>query len=156
MPKKFGTSYSYAALQELGGPPVSMVMMDGGPENDNSNVLKFVASRNFKRLIAQVDIHFSNSMVESLFRCLKSNFLDGEEIESTSDVEKKCSFYFTGHNDRIPKAIFRGQRREKCSLVCGQLPIDKSSKTVLRPQEWSGLRSIKRSLVRPAMTFLTK
>jgi putative transposase len=94
--------------QELGGPQVSKVMMDGGPENDNSNVLKFVTSRNFKRLIALVDIHFSNSMVESLFRCLKSNFLNGEDIHSEADVEMKCKFYFNEHNDKIPKAIFKG------------------------------------------------
>jgi transposase InsO family protein len=94
--------------QDLGGPQVAQVMMDGGPENDNSNVLQFVTSKNFRRLIARVDIHFSNSMVESLFRCLKSNFLNGEEIGSPGDVEKKCEFYFGEHNERIPKAIFKG------------------------------------------------
>ncbi len=84
------------------------VIMDGGPENYNFPVLRFSTSHRLQRLIAMVDIHFSNSMAESLFRCLKSNFLNTEDIQNKSEVEKKVSFYFNEHNEKIPKALFKG------------------------------------------------
>lgn len=84
------------------------VLMDGGPENDNGKVLQFITSKSLTRLIARVDIHFSNSMVESLFRGLKSNFLNTEELNSKVDVTQKVSFYFNEHNEKIPKALFKG------------------------------------------------
>ncbi len=92
----------------LGSLPETKVIMDGGPENDNVRVLNFTTSKSLKRLIARVDIHFSNSMAESLFRSLKSNFLNTEEIRTKSEVESKVNFYFNEHNDFIPKAIFKG------------------------------------------------
>lgn len=92
----------------LGSLTETKVIMDGGPENDNGRVLNFTTSKNFRRLIARVDIHFSNSMAESLFRSLKSNFLNTEEIRSKSDVESKVDFYFNEHNNNIPKAFFQG------------------------------------------------
>lgn len=93
---------------DLGSLPETKVIMDGGPENDNTRVLNFTTSKSLTRLIARVDIHFSNSMAESLFRSLKSNFLNTEEIRSKSDVENKVNFYFNEHNDNIPKAVFKG------------------------------------------------
>ena len=92
----------------LGSLPEIKVIMDGGPENDNARVLNFTTSKSLRRLIARVDIHFSNSMAESMFRSLKSNFLNTEELLSKSDVENKINFYFNEHNDNIPKAIFKG------------------------------------------------
>jgi len=92
----------------LGSLPETKVIMDGGPENDNARVLNFTTSKSLRRLIARVDIHFSNSMAESMFRSLKSNFLNTEELLSKSDVENKINFYFNEHNDNIPKAIFKG------------------------------------------------
>lgn len=84
------------------------VIMDGGPENNNFSVLRFFTSHRLQRLITMVDINFSNSMAESLFRCLKSNFLNTEDIQNKSDVENKVSFYFNEHNEKIPKALFKG------------------------------------------------
>ena len=86
----------------------SKIMMDGGPENDNSRVLDFIISKNLQRLIARVDIHFSNSMAESLFRGLKSNYLNTERLSSRLEVERKVDFYFTQHNETIPRALFKG------------------------------------------------
>ena len=49
------------------------VMMDPGTENNNGKVLQFISSKNLLRALARVDIHYSNSMIESLFRMLKNN-----------------------------------------------------------------------------------
>ena len=93
---------------ELGHGRNSTVMMDGGPENDNGRVLQFITSRSLTRLIARVDIHYSNSMVESLFWGFKTNFLNSEELGSQGEVERKTDFYFNDHNERIPRPIFKG------------------------------------------------
>jgi hypothetical protein len=84
------------------------VMSDAGSENNNHKVLNFLSSRNIKRLIARVDIHFSNSMVESLFRMLKSNFLSFKTLRSISDVERKVDFFFAQQNEVMPRQVFAG------------------------------------------------
>lgn len=84
------------------------LMSDGGTENSNHKVLNFITAKNIKRMIARVDIHFSNSMVESLFRMLKSNFLKTEKLRSLQDVERKIEFFFTEHNEVIPRQQLEG------------------------------------------------
>ena len=93
---------------ELGLEVVPKIMTDGGPENDNHRVLTFLTSKGLRRMIARVDVHFSNSMVESLFRLLKSYFLKDQYLRSVSDVERKVDFFFTEHNEVIPKIQIRG------------------------------------------------
>lgn len=84
------------------------LMSDGGSENNNHEVLNFITTKSIKRMIARVDIHFSNSMVESLFRMLKSNFLKTETLRSLQDVKRKIDFFFTEHNEVIPRYHFDG------------------------------------------------
>lgn len=116
----------------LGSLKETKVIMDGGPENDNGRVLNFTTSKNFRRLIARVDIHFSNSMAESLFRSLKSNFLNTEEIRSKSDVASKVDFYFNEHNNNIPKAIFQGATPKEIYLNLWSLKNTEELKTGLQ------------------------
>ena len=78
------------------------VMMDPGTENKNGKVLKFITSSNLVRILARVDIHYSNSMIESLFRSLKNNFLYHQGINSIQDLTRKADFYFNEHNEVIP------------------------------------------------------
>ncbi|MGZ3744856.1 MAG: DDE-type integrase/transposase/recombinase [Pseudobdellovibrionaceae bacterium] len=84
------------------------VMMDPGTENNNKNVLQFTTSRNLVRTLARVDIHYSNSMVESLFRMLKNNYLYHQGINNIGDLIRKADFYFRQHNNVIPLAVHRG------------------------------------------------
>ena len=54
-----------------------LLYMDPGPENVNHNVSEFLAGQKgcLERVLAQVDVRFSNARVESLFRSLKNNYL---------------------------------------------------------------------------------
>jgi transposase InsO family protein len=88
--------------------PTTTVMMDPGTENKNEKVLQFISSKNLVRMLAQVDIHYSNSMIERLFHSLKNNFLYHQGIHTIDDLTKKANFYFTQHNDVIPLAAHRG------------------------------------------------
>jgi hypothetical protein len=84
--------------------------MDPGVENTNKNVLKFISSKNLVRVLARVDVHYSNSMIERLFFSLKNNYLYHQGIHTIEDLARKADFYFKQHNDVIPLATHRGGR----------------------------------------------
>lgn len=86
----------------------TIVLTDPGTENNNHAVTQFTLSHNMLRILAQVEIHYSNSMIESLFRMLKNNFLYHQDIRNIEDLERKARFYFTQHNDVIPQAVLKG------------------------------------------------
>lgn len=84
------------------------VMMDPGTENKNDKVLQFITSKNLVRTLARVDIHYSNSMIESLFHSLKNKFLYHQKIKGLEDLIRKANFYFRQHNEIVPLAVHRG------------------------------------------------
>jgi transposase InsO family protein len=88
----------------------TQVMMDPGTENKNGKVLQFIASQNLIRTLARVDVHYSNSMIESLFRMLKNNYLYHQGIHTLEDLTRKAEFYFREHNHVIPLATHKGGR----------------------------------------------
>ncbi len=47
------------------------LLVDGGVENYNSTVDELVGSGLLRRLLAQIDISYSNSLIESCWRSLK-------------------------------------------------------------------------------------
>jgi transposase InsO family protein len=60
------------------------------------------------RTIAQIDVEFSNSMIEALFRSLKHRWL---YIHSLTTFEALCSAvdeYLTDHNNRLPHYALGG------------------------------------------------
>jgi transposase InsO family protein len=61
-----------------------------------------------QRVLARVEVHYSNSMIESLFRMLKNNFLYHQDIRNIRDLERNAKFYFTQHNEVIPQAVLKG------------------------------------------------
>jgi len=88
---------------------VPMVYMDSGVENLNANVDALVASGTIQRILAQVDVVFSNSMIESWWRMLKHWWLYLNTLESLDDVRKQTTFYVDQHNRVIPHSAFKGQ-----------------------------------------------
>ena len=52
-----------------------MVLVDGGVENFNSAVDQLVESGLLKRVLAQTEISFSNSLIESWWRVVKHQWL---------------------------------------------------------------------------------
>jgi putative transposase len=85
-----------------------VVLTDPGSENNNHAVTEFTVSRNMQRVLARVEVHYSNSMIESLFRMLKNNFLYHQDIRNIQDLERKARFYFTQHYEVIPQAVLAG------------------------------------------------
>ena len=56
--------------------------MDSGVENTNSAVTALVESCTLKRILAQVDVVFSNSMIEAWWRMLKHQWLYLNDLDT--------------------------------------------------------------------------
>jgi putative transposase len=66
------------------------LMVDGGPENNNSEVETLIAESDgtVRKLIAQKDIDFSNSMVESVNHRIKNSYLRPMGINDPSRLRE--------------------------------------------------------------------
>ncbi|WP_027420963.1 DDE-type integrase/transposase/recombinase [Crocinitomix catalasitica] len=76
------------------------LITDGGPENDNQTIKNFIvdAAVHINHQIALKDIVQSNSMAEATYRCMKSHFLYGKQINDTNELEKYVAFYLHDHD----------------------------------------------------------
>ena len=86
-----------------------MVRADGGVENFNKNIDELIESGLLRRVLAQTELRFSNSMIEAWWRALKHQWLFLNTLDSVGTVEKLVKFYVTEHNERLPHSAFRGQ-----------------------------------------------
>ena len=68
------------------------ILVDGGIENFNSAVDEVVDSGMLKRILAQTEITFSNSMIESWWRALKHQWLYLNTLDTVSTVRKLVAF----------------------------------------------------------------
>src|SRR5262249_25516759 len=85
------------------------LLADGGVENCNSAVDRLVQSGLLKRLLAQTEIAFSNSLIESWWRALKHQWLYLNSLDTIGTLEKLVGFYVAEHNTQLPHSAFRGQ-----------------------------------------------
>ncbi len=85
------------------------VLADGGVENVNRGVDELIESGVLRRVLAQTELCFSNSMIEAWWRALKHQWLFLNTLDSVETVEKLVRFYVTEHNERLPHSAFRGQ-----------------------------------------------
>ncbi len=104
------------------------LLVDGGVENYNSAVDELVDSGLLKRLLAQTDISFSNSLIESWWRALKHQWLFLNTLDTVSRLEKLVAFYVEEHNARLPHSAFLGQTPDEMYYGTGnQVPKELES-----------------------------
>ena len=97
------------AVRNMNAPGVPTLMTDGGPEYFNAAVDELERSGVLKRVLAQTDIQFSNSMIESWWRVLKHQWLYLNTLDTLATVRKLVAFYVDQHNSHLPHAAFYGQ-----------------------------------------------
>ncbi|MEA3502924.1 MAG: DDE-type integrase/transposase/recombinase, partial [Actinomycetota bacterium] len=85
------------------------LLADGGVENYNGSVDEVIASGLLRRVLAQTEIGFSNSLIEAWWRSLKNNWLFLNQLDSATKVRRLVAFYVEEHNSRLPHSAFRGQ-----------------------------------------------
>jgi transposase InsO family protein len=100
---------------------VPKVFMDSGVENLNANVDALVANGTIQRILAQVDVVFSNSMIESWWRMLKHWWLYLNVLATIDDVRKQTAFYVDQHNRVIPHSAFKGQTPDEMYFGQGSI-----------------------------------
>jgi putative transposase len=101
------------------------LLADGGVENFNTAVDELISSGLLRRLLAQTDISYSNSLIESWWRSLKHQWLFLNTLDTVSSVQKLVSFYVEQHNTRLPHSAFRGQTPDEMYFGTGDhIPDD--------------------------------
>jgi putative transposase len=98
---------------------VPSAVMDLGVENLNSKVNELVSAGTIKRVLAQVDIAQSNSMIEAWWRQLKHQWLFLNELDSATSVRKLIAFYVEQHNAVVPHYAFQGQTPDEMYFGTG-------------------------------------
>ena len=96
------------------------LMVDGGVENFNEAVDQLVDGGALKRIVAQTDIRFSNSMIESFWRALKHNWCYQHQLDSLATLERLAAFYIDQHNRVLPHAAFDGQTPDEMYFATGE------------------------------------
>jgi putative transposase len=96
-----------------------MLLVDGGVENFNAAVDQVVETGLLKRVLAQTEITFSNSLIESWWRILKHQWLFLNTLDTVSTVRKLVAFYIGRHNTHLPHSAFRGQTPDEMYFGTG-------------------------------------
>ena len=96
-----------------------LLLVDGGSENFNGAVNELINAGLLHRVLAQTEITFSNSMIESWWRVLKHQWLFLNTLDSVRGVEKLMAFYVQEHNARLPHSAFRGQTPDEMYFGTG-------------------------------------
>jgi hypothetical protein len=102
-----------------------LVLADGGVENVNGAVDELIGSGVLNRVLAQTEIAFSNSLIESWWRVLKHQWLYLNTLDTVGTVEKLVAFYVHEHNTRLPHSAFRGQTPDEMYFGTGSHVPDK-------------------------------
>ena len=83
-------------------------MTDSGSENINSDVNSLISENLIVLTIAQIDVDFSNSMVEALFRRMKHGFLFFKTLSSEKLLKEHTNFYVEQSNMVVPHSSLKG------------------------------------------------
>ena len=86
-----------------------LLYADSGIENVNGVVDTTLFSACLERVLAQVDVTFSNSMIEAFWRSLKHLWLYLNSLDSVERLRTLVALYVDQHNSQMPHAAFSGQ-----------------------------------------------
>lgn len=93
------------------------IYMDSGRENIAEIVRSIFLGRQISQIFAQVDVRFSNSMIEAFFRSLKVNFLYLKSFKTIEDLRRCIAFYINEYNTKIPHSAFKFETPRE--IYCG-------------------------------------
>lgn len=122
---RFDPANSVAVLVEAGkavemGAPSPTLLADAGVENKNKAVDELIASGLLKRVLAQTEIHFSNSLIEAWWRILKHQWLFLHALDSATKVRSLVALYVNEHNMKLPHSAFDGQTPDEMFFGTGE------------------------------------
>jgi transposase InsO family protein len=71
------------------------------------------------RVLAQVEVTFSNSMIEAFWRSLKHAWLYLHTLDSLAALRRLIEFYVAAHNEVMPHSAFQGQTPDEVFFGIG-------------------------------------
>ncbi len=95
------------------------VVADSGSENVNGEVDELFKDEALTRVLAQVEVTFSNSMIEAFWRSLKHSWLFLHSLDNFNALARLVTFYVTAHNQVMPHAAFEGQTPDEMYFGAG-------------------------------------
>jgi putative transposase len=106
-----------------------VVLADGGVENVNAQVDHLITTSVLRRVLAFMELKFSNSMIEAWWRSLKHQWLFLHSLDSVATVRRLVAFYVHEHNRVLPHSAFRGQTPDEMYVGTGDaVPADLTSR----------------------------
>ncbi len=108
-----------AAKDIVGNIGRTLVVTDAGSENVNRDVDDELGGANLERVLAQIDVTYSNSMIEAFWRSLKNSWLYLHGLESESGLRRLIAFYVQAHNEVMPHSAFSGQTPDEVYFGTG-------------------------------------
>jgi transposase InsO family protein len=99
-----------AAVQLSNRSGETTVVADSGSENVNGAVDETLKGEELTRVLAQVEVTFSNSMIEAFFRSLKHSWIYLHTLDNFTALGRLIEFYVTAHNEVMPHSAFEGKR----------------------------------------------
>ena len=101
------------ALKEahrLGKLNVPNIYVDDGSENNNKVVNRLIDQNKITRTIAQIEVNFSNSMIEAFFKSMKYYHLYSQSIHTVKDLSRHIRFFIDQHNNHVPLWSLKGAK----------------------------------------------
>jgi transposase InsO family protein len=97
------------AFASVSGVPRDRIdlIVDGGSENNNHTVSAFVSENPIRKLVARIDVDFSNSMIEAVNKIIKYRYIFRTSIPDLANMESTIAKAIDDYNDR-PHYALRG------------------------------------------------
>ncbi len=95
------------------------LVTDSGVENVNGDVDALIADGVITRILALVEVTYSNSIVEAYWRSLKHQWLFLNSLDNVRALDKLVSFHVEQHNSVMPHSAFRGQTPDEVYFGTG-------------------------------------
>jgi hypothetical protein len=70
-------------------------------------------------VLAQVEVTFSNSMIEAFWRSLKHSWIYLHSLDTVAALHRLIEFYATAHNEVMPHSAFQGQTPDEMYFGTG-------------------------------------
>jgi transposase InsO family protein len=123
-----------AAREIAGKVEGTLLVSDAGSENVNRNVDDELEGIDFERVLAQIDVTYSNSMIEAFWRSLKHSWLYLHGLETESELRRLIAFYVDAHNEVMPHSAFEGQTPNEVFFGTGDPAVAKLASDRMQAQ----------------------
>ncbi len=101
-----------------------LLVADSGLENVNAEVDALIEDAVITRILALVDVTYSNSIVEAYWRSLKHQWLFLNSLDNVRALDKLVAFHVEQHNSVMPHSALRGQTPDEVYFGTGARVAD--------------------------------